>query len=70
MVALANTQLGAGMTAAHVQVYGWVEVGGNVSTNSVKLGGNAPVGTQHRPARPSSRLHRAFAGHRFNSDRP
>jgi len=32
MVALANTQLGAGMNASHVQVYGWVEVGGNVST--------------------------------------
>jgi hypothetical protein len=27
------------MNASHVQVYGWVEVGGNVSTNSVKPGG-------------------------------
>jgi Putative beta-barrel porin-2, OmpL-like. bbp2 len=49
MVALANTQLGAGMNASHVQVYGWVEVGGNISTNSVKPGGNAPVGYDYTP---------------------
>src|ERR1700730_9136231 len=49
MVALSNTQLGAGMNASHVQVYGWVEVGGNVSTNSVKPGGNVPVGYDYTP---------------------
>jgi hypothetical protein len=49
MVALSNTQLGAGMNASHVQVYGWIEVGGNVSTNSVKPGGNVPVGYDYTP---------------------
>ena len=49
MVALSNTQVGAGMNASHVQVYGWVEVGGNLSTNSVKPGGNAPVGYDYTP---------------------
>jgi Putative beta-barrel porin-2, OmpL-like. bbp2 len=49
MIALANTQLGAGMNASHVQVYGWVEVGGNLSTNSVKPGGNVPVGYDYTP---------------------
>src|ERR1700738_2563360 len=49
MVALGNTQLGAAMNAAHVQVYGWVEVGGNISTNSVKPGGNVPVGYDYTP---------------------
>jgi hypothetical protein len=42
-------QFGAGMNASHVQVYGWVEVGGNVSTNPVKPGGNAPVGYDYTP---------------------
>ncbi len=49
LVALAITQLGAGMNASHVQVYGWVEVGGNVSTNSVKPGGKVPVGYDYTP---------------------
>jgi hypothetical protein len=49
MVALGNTQLGAAMNAAHVQVYGWIEGGGNLSTNSVKPGGNAPVGYDYTP---------------------
>src|SRR5215472_10568293 len=49
MVALSNTEVGKAMNAAHTQVYGWVEVGGNVSTNSVKPGGNAPVGYDYTP---------------------
>jgi hypothetical protein len=49
MVALSNTQLGAGMNASHVQVYGWVAAGGNLSTNSVKPAGNAPVGYDYTP---------------------
>ena len=54
MVALSNTQLGAGMNASHVQVYGWVEVGGNVSTNSVKPGATFRSGTITPPIQSSS----------------
>ena len=49
MVALGNTQLGAAMNDAHIQVYGWVEPSANISTNSVKPGGNAPVGYDYTP---------------------
>ena len=49
MVAIANTGLGHAMSDAHVQVYGWVNVGGNISTNSVKPGGNAPAAYDYTP---------------------
>jgi hypothetical protein len=49
MVALGNTQLGDAMSAAHVQVYGWIEPGANLSSNTVKPGGNSPVGYDYTP---------------------
>ena len=49
MVAIANTGLGRAMSDAHVQVYGWVNVGGNISTNNVKPGGNAPAAYDYTP---------------------
>ena len=49
MVGLGNTQLGAALNASHIQVYGWVETGANVSTNSVKPSGNVPVGYDYTP---------------------
>jgi hypothetical protein len=49
MVALGNTRLGAAMNDAHVQVYGWINSGANISSNSVKPGGNAPVGYDYTP---------------------
>jgi len=49
MVALGNTQLGQAMNAAHVQMYGWVNPGGNISTNTVKPGGNFPVSYDYTP---------------------
>jgi hypothetical protein len=49
MVALGNTQLGAAMNDAHIQVYGWVEPGVNISTNTIKPGGNAPAGYDYTP---------------------
>ena len=49
MVALANTQLGQAMNAAHVQMYGWINPGGNLSTNTVKPGGNFPVSYDYTP---------------------
>ena len=49
MVALGNTQLGQAMNAAHIQMYGWVNPGGNISTNTVKPGGNFPVSYDYTP---------------------
>jgi hypothetical protein len=48
MAALAPTGLGKWLNDSHVQVYGWVDVGGNVSTSHVK-GGNAPAGYDFNP---------------------
>jgi len=48
MQALAPTSLGEAMSNAHIQAYGWVAVGGNWSTNTVK-GGNAPAGYDFDP---------------------
>jgi Putative beta-barrel porin-2, OmpL-like. bbp2 len=49
MVALGNTQLGDAMSAAHVQVYGWIAPGANLSSNTVKPGGNVPAGYDYTP---------------------
>jgi hypothetical protein len=49
MVALANTELGRAMSENHLQVYGWVDVGGNVSSNSVTPGGNFPAADMYSP---------------------
>ena len=48
MVGLAPTPLGKLMNAAHVQVYGWVDVGANVSTSHLE-GGNAPAAYDYNP---------------------
>jgi hypothetical protein len=48
MVALAPSALGKWMSDQHIQVYGWVDVGGNISTSHVK-GGNAPAGYDFTP---------------------
>jgi hypothetical protein len=49
MVALANTELGKEMSDAHMQVYGWVNGGGNLSTNKVTPGGNSPAAYDYSP---------------------
>src|SRR5262249_40637014 len=49
MVALGNTALGKAMSDAHVQVYGWISGGGNISTNTVRPGGNWPAGYMYTP---------------------
>jgi hypothetical protein len=49
MVALGNTQLGHAMNDAHIQVYGWVAPGGNISSNTVKPAGNAPAAYDYTP---------------------
>ena len=49
MTALANTYVGKALNEAHIQIYGWVNFGGNVSTNTVKPGGNWPAAYMYTP---------------------
>lgn len=49
MVAIANTGLGKAMSDAHIQVYGWVNAGGNLSNMTTKPGGNAPAAYMYTP---------------------
>jgi putative OmpL-like beta-barrel porin-2 len=48
MTALGNTSVGSWMNDNHLQVYGWVNAGGNLSNNTVK-GGNAPAAYDYNP---------------------
>ncbi|QIG92060.1 MULTISPECIES: outer membrane beta-barrel protein [unclassified Bradyrhizobium] len=48
MAALGNTPAGQWMNDAHIQVYGWVNAGGNLSNNTVK-GGNSPAAYDYNP---------------------
>jgi hypothetical protein len=49
MVALANTDFGKMLNAGNMQIYGWVNGGGNISTNTVKAGGNSPAAYDYWP---------------------
>jgi hypothetical protein len=49
MVAIANTALGKLMSDGHIQFYGWVNGGANVSTSYTPQGGNAPSAYSYRP---------------------
>jgi hypothetical protein len=49
MNAIAHTAPGNWMADNHIQVYGWVNVGANVSTNSTKPGGNWPAAYMYTP---------------------
>jgi putative OmpL-like beta-barrel porin-2 len=49
MAAISNTAAGSWMADNHIQIYGWGDVGGNLSTNSVKPGGNAPAAYSYTP---------------------
>ena len=49
MVALGNTELGKALNDGHVQIYGWLAPGGNISSNNVKPGGNLPVSYDFTP---------------------
>ncbi len=48
MSALGNTALGQAMNDNHIQVYGWINAGGNLSNNTVR-GGNAPAAYDYNP---------------------
>lgn len=49
MVGLANTPTGHWLQKNHIQAYGWINGGGNLSTNKVKPGGNAPMAYIYTP---------------------
>jgi hypothetical protein len=49
MNAIAHTGVGDWMADNHIQVYGWVNVGGNVSNNTTKPGGNFPAAYMYTP---------------------
>ena len=49
MVSIANTGIGKWMGDVGLQVYGWFNVGGNISTSSTKPGGNAPAAYLYTP---------------------
>jgi Putative beta-barrel porin-2, OmpL-like. bbp2 len=48
MSALGNTATGQWMNDNHIQVYGWINTGGNLSTNTVR-GGNVPAAYSYNP---------------------
>jgi hypothetical protein len=48
MVATANTGLGKVLASSGIQAYGWVDVGGNISSSKLS-GGNAPAAYDYQP---------------------
>src|SRR5579859_4625195 len=49
MVALANTSLGKWMNDTNIQMYGWINPGANLSTNTEPPGGNFPAAYMYPP---------------------
>ncbi len=49
MVAIANTAEGQWMSANHIQIYGWVDPAGNISSNQIRPAGNLPVSYDYTP---------------------
>ena len=49
MMSIANTATGQWLHQNHIQMYGWLNGGVNVSTNTVKPGGNAPMAYMYTP---------------------
>jgi hypothetical protein len=48
MVAIANTGVGKWLGSTGIQVYGWIDYGGNLSTSKLKYG-NAPAAYDYNP---------------------
>jgi hypothetical protein len=48
MAALSNTPFGQSLNDNHIQIYGWINAGGNLSNNTVR-GGNAPAAYDYNP---------------------
>lgn len=49
MASISNTIPGEWLQSKHIQIYGWVNAGGNLSANNVKPGGNAPMAYMYTP---------------------
>jgi hypothetical protein len=49
MTAIANTAVGQWMSDHHFQTYGWINVGANISSSTVKPGGNSPAAYAYNP---------------------
>jgi hypothetical protein len=49
MVALANTDFGKMLNDGNMQIYGWINGRGNISTNTVRPGGNWPASYDFTP---------------------
>jgi Putative beta-barrel porin-2, OmpL-like. bbp2 len=49
MVSIAHTDLGKWMQDTGIQIYGWVDPGFNVSSNTTRKAGNAPVAYAYDP---------------------
>ncbi len=49
MAALGNTGVGKWMADNNFQLYGWVDVGANISSSEVPHGGNAPAAYDYNP---------------------
>jgi hypothetical protein len=49
MAAMGNTSLGQWMNDNHFQLYGWINVGANISSNTVRPGGNNPIAYSYTP---------------------
>ena len=49
MVAIANTSVGKFISDNHFQIYGWIDPGFNISTNSQKPAGNSPISYAYTP---------------------
>jgi len=48
MSALSNTAFGQALNDNHIQIYGWIDPSGNLSTSTVR-GGNAPAAYSYNP---------------------
>jgi len=49
MVAIANTVPGKWLVDNGIQIYGWVDPGGNISSNTIRPGGNSPISYAYTP---------------------
>jgi hypothetical protein len=49
MTSIANTAPGKWLQSNNIQIYGWVNAGGNISSNSQKPGGNVPMAYMYTP---------------------
>jgi hypothetical protein len=49
MAAIANTGIGQALQDAHIQIYGWIDPGGNISSSTIRPGGNSPIAYAYTP---------------------